>query len=376
MNFIIGKKDASMQKISFPLPIVLLLSILALLAGLWAGLLRLGWLIPEIENSLPLVHGPLMVSGFLGSLIAIERVVALRMRVLYLGPVLIGIGWVLTLVLPQSTIGPLGITLGSLGSVAILGIMIRREPALHTITIGVGTLCWLIGNILWLTGLHIYQIVFWWAAFLVLTITGERLELSRVLRMDSVKRNLFLLTTGIFLAGVIVTLFSLQEGTRLAGVGLFGVATWLLRFDIARRNLRHPIPLTRYIARCLYAGYFWLGFAGVLSVWYGAVIAGPHYDAVLHSIFVGFVISMIFGHAPIILPAVLNRMLPYHPAFYASLALLHASLLLRIAGDLGGWYALRQWGGLLNEISILLFLGMLVITLRSQNPQRVAGTGG
>jgi len=40
---------------------------------------------------------------------------------------------------------------------------------------------------------------------------------------------------------------------------------------------------------------------------------------VLHSIFVGFTISMIFGHAPIILPAVLNRMLPYHPSFYLSL---------------------------------------------------------
>ena len=174
---------------------------------------------------------------------------------------------------------------------------------------------------------------------------------------------------GLFLAGVILTLAAIQVGVRLAGLGLLGLAIWLLWFDLARRNLRHPIPLTRYIARCLYAGYFWLGLGGILSLWYGAVITGPAYDAVLHSIFIGFVISMIFGHAPIILPALLNRLLPYHPSFYLGLVLLHASLLLRIAGDLGGWDLLGQWGGLLNEISILLFLAILVITLRSQSRQ-------
>jgi len=151
---------------------------------------------------------------------------------------------------------------------------------------------------------------------------------------------------------------------------MLGLALWLLWFDLARRNLLHRIPLTRYIARCLYAGYFWLGFAGIFSLWHGAVFAGLAYDAVLHSIFIGFVISMIFGHAPIILPALLNRMLPYHPSFYLSLGLLHTSLLMRIVGDLGGWYRLRQWGGLLNEISILLFLAILLITLRSQSRQK------
>jgi hypothetical protein len=191
--------------------------------------------------------------------------------------------------------------------------------------------------------------------------------------MTRLKQTLFLVCAGLFLAGVILGMFVSQIGARLAGFGLLGLALWLLWFDLARRNLRHRIPLTRYIARCLYAGYFWLGLSGLLSLWFGAVFAGPPYDAVLHSIFVGFTISMIFGHAPIILPALLNRMLPFHPSFYLSLILLHASLLLRIAGDLGNGYLLRQWGGLLNEISILLFLATLVITLRSQSRQKVGG---
>ena len=362
-----------MNKSKILLPVVLLLTILALLAGLWAGLLRLGWSLPNIHINLSLAHGPLMVSGFLGTVIALERVVALKKGWMYAAPILTGLGWVVSLAFPGTVFGSVLTTLGSLGLVAILGVMIRREPALHTITIGAGALCWFVGNLLWLTGLAVYQIVFWWAAFLILTITGERLELSRVLQMTRLKQTLFLVSAGLFLAGVLLGMFASQVGARLAGFGLLGLALWLLWFDLARRNLRHRIPLTRYIARCLYAGYFWLGLSGLLSLWFGAVFAGPPYDAVLHSIFVGFTISMIFGHAPIILPALLNRMLPFHPSFYLSLILLHASLLLRIAGDLSNWYPLRQWGGLLNEISILLFLAILVITLRSQSRQKVGG---
>lgn len=358
------------------LPMVLLFSLLALLAGLWAGLLRLGWALPGLQSSLPMDHGPLMVSGFLGALIALERVVALRMRWMFAAPILTGLGWLLSLALPGTIVGPLFITLGSLGTVLILAVMVRREPALHVITIAVGTLCWLAGNLLWLSGMPIFRIVYWWAAFLVLTITGERLELSRVMTITHrkrwvmtitrQKRALFLLCAGLFLGGVILSLWAIQVGVRLAGAGLLGLSLWLLWFDIARRNLRHPMPLTRYIARCLYAGYFWLGLGGLLSLGYGAAVAGPIYDAILHSIFVGFVISMIFGHAPIILPAVLNQMVPYRPSFYISLVLLHASLLLRIAGDLGGWHSLRQWGGLLNEVSILFFLGNLIFIMRAQ----------
>ena len=364
-----------MQKISPLLPLVLLFSVLALLAGLWAGLLRMGWRLPDTALNLPIAHGPLMVSGFLGALIAVERVVALQKRWMFAAPLLTGLGWVGGLALPGSFVGPLLITLGSLGTVVILGVMIRREPALHTLTIGAGTLCWLVGNGLWLSGFPIFKIVFWWAAFLVLTITGERLELSRVLRMTRVKQILFLLAAGLFLGGVLVMLLAMQWGARLAGLGLLGLALWLLWFDIARRNLRHPAALTRYIARCLYPGYFWLGFGGILSLWFGAVDAGLAYDAVLHSIFIGFVISMIFGHAPIILPAVLNRKPPYHPSFYLTLVLLHASLILRMAGDLGGWYRLRQWGGLLNEISILLFLAIVAFTLRAQPAPKPRANG-
>jgi hypothetical protein len=63
-----------------------------------------------------------------------------------------------------------------------------------------------------------------------------------------------------------------------------------------------------------------------------------------------------FGHAPIILSAITEAPVMYQPAFYSHWALLHLSLILRVAGDVAGWFALRQLGGLLNVIAILLFL--------------------
>ena len=95
----------------------------------------------------------------------------------------------------------------------------------------------------------------------------------------------------------------------------------------------------------------------------GGIVAGPLYDAMLHVVFVGFVFAMIFGHAPIIFPAVLNLPGPVQSTFYAPLLALHLSLLLRAIGDLAGWSPGRQWGGLLNVMAVLLFLGKLVHTI-------------
>jgi hypothetical protein len=83
----------------------------------------------------------------------------------------------------------------------------------------------------------------------------------------------------------------------------------------------------------------------------------------LHAVFVGFVIAMIFGHAPIIFPAILGAQIRFYPAFYAHLTLLHLSLALRIVGDLANLYDLRKWGGLLNGVAILLFLGMTAYSI-------------
>jgi hypothetical protein len=81
-------------------------------------------------------------------------------------------------------------------------------------------------------------------------------------------------------------------------------------------------------------------------LYFGALYAGPYYDAALHAVFVGFVISMIFGHAPIIFPAILGVPITYQRGFYVHLILLHLSLIIRLLGDLTTQLDIRRWGGL------------------------------
>jgi hypothetical protein len=76
----------------------------------------------------------------------------------------------------------------------------------------------------------------------------------------------------------------------------------------------------------------------------------------LHTIFLGFVFSMIFAHAPIILPTITGLALPFQKSFYLHAGLLHISLLMRVAGDLSLLLPLQRWAGLLNVGAILLFL--------------------
>jgi hypothetical protein len=247
-------------------------------------------------------------------------------------------------------------------------LIIRRQPALFTATMGLGALVWLVGNALWLAGRPIYRVVLWWAGFLVLTIVGERLELSRLLRLSRASRAGFLLATGLFVAGVILTEGDLNLGTRLAGAGMLALTVWLLRYDVARRTVRQT-GLPRFIGVCLLSGYVWLGVSGLLALRFGGMVAGPRYDATLHALFLGFVFAMIFGHAPIIFPAVLGAPIAFRPAFYAHLALLHLSLVLRVIGDLVPWSPGREWGGLLNVGGILLFLANTVYSARTASEE-------
>jgi hypothetical protein len=306
-----------------------------------------------------------MLSGFLGTLITLERAVALKQKWMFASPLLSGLGWLLTMLFPKQLPGPILITFASLGGIAILLVMTRREYAIFTATMLLGMVNWFAGNLLWLLGYSIYEIVFFWQAFLILTIAGERLELNRVLRTSRIQQRLFVIIVAFLQACVVLTIFDIRIGVRWSGFWMVALALWSIRNDIAWRNLKHKMPLTRYIAFCLAPGFLWLGVSGILNIRFGAQASGPYYDAILHTVFVGFVLSMIFGHAPIIFPAILDVPINFHPAFYIHLALLHLSLILRITGDLTRWWPGRLWGGLLNEIAVLLFLGMTVLSIRN-----------
>lgn len=342
---------------------LLVLGMVALAAGLWSGLARLGWNLSVPRPDWVLLHGPLMVSGFLGTLIALERAVALGRRWGYAVPLSIGIGTVAMLVNAPFVVAPLLWVGGGLGLVAIFSALARRQFAWHIVIMAGGALLWTTGTVLWMSGQPIFQIVFWWAAFLAITIAGERLELSRFRQLPFSIEALLMAAMATVVLGLLIALAWPDVGVRIVGGGLLGMAGWLMQYDLARRTIAQT-GLTRFMAVALLGGYAWLAISGSAALWFGAVTGGPQYDLVLHTFFFGFVFAMIFAHAPVIFPAVLGVRMEYASRLYAHVIMLHGSLLLRVVSDVAGWGAGRQVAGLLNALTIVLFVVNMVSTVR------------
>lgn len=347
-------------RMRFPL---MLIGILTLLVGLWAGWIRIGWAFPRPNPAWPGAHGALMISGFLGTLITLERAVV-GPRWSWVAPILAALGS-LTLLLMSPTDLSAVLFLGSavvLTAFFIHAVRQRMDPSIPVL--GLGATAWGIGQLVWLGSGSLAKAAPWWTAFLGLTIVGERLELARVIPRGRGMAGPFWIGVGLVLLGLILGLLLPAWGQRVLGLGWLTLAAWLARYDIARRTVRQH-GLVRYIALSMLAGYVWLGIGGALEWLPGEATAGPLYDARLHAVLVGFVFSMIFGHALIIFPAVLRISLPFSPALYVPLVLLHLSLVIRLIGDLGGIFEVRRWGGLLNGVAILVFLALIVRTIQA-----------
>jgi hypothetical protein len=322
-------------------------------AGIIAGEGRLGW--PVGGADLALVHGPLMICGFFGTVIGLERAVALGKLWGYGSPLATALGG-LALIIGHPQAGALLLLLGSLTFVAMSLAVILRQREVFTIVLGLGGLAWAAGNLLWSISGDAARSVPLWAAFLVLTIAGERLELSRFLPPWRWRTPTLFPPLALLLAGMALSSWP------VFGAGLALLTLWSLVNDVVRRTIRQS-GLTRYVAICLLSGYFWALAAGLLMTRLVPGETGVFYDAALHTLFVGFVFAMVYGHAPVILPAVLRVAVPYKPVFYLPLAVLHASLALRVAGDLLDSHVVRQWGGMGNALAIALFIVTMLVTV-------------
>lgn len=352
---------------------LLFFGMLSLLGGVMAGLARLGWDVPGPAMQAAGMHGPLMIAAFFGTVISLERAVAAGRNWAYLAPLAAGASGIALLTGPPLLIGQMLGSLGALGLIAASAVALRRQVAAFTIVLTLAAGCWLVGNLVWLATGNVSAAVAWWLLFLVLTIAGERLELTRFLPTPPVAQKLFIGIVGVLLVSAMATTIKSTAGPRvdlLFSIGLLALALWLLRYDIARRNIGTE-GLTRFIAACLLSGYAWLVAAGLLGL-AGAFAPGHGWrDAALHAISLGFVFSMVFGHAPIIFPAVTRIKIPYHPALYLPLALLHLTLALRVFGGLSDNLDLRQTAALLNGLVLVLFIATMV-TLVRRNAKRGA----
>ncbi|MCX6216130.1 hypothetical protein [Spirosoma sp.] len=347
------------MKSSSLVPVLIPFAMLSLVLAVLTGLVRLGWGISVSETAGQ--HGALMVGSFLGTVILLERAVVFRNRRALLAPALNGLSLPMFL-LGYPFVGLWLLVAGSMGMALMAYLFLVRYRQAYNYLLFGGSVCLVIGHVLVLkTGFYPLAVP-WWIAFLLLTIVAERLELSRFLPIKPWQRLLLWGAAGLFVAGIVKPFHGF--GQALMGIGMIAVAVWLIRFDMAVKSLRKA-GQPRYSGTMLLLGYGWLMLSGLL---FALPPVFPFaYDASLHTFFAGFVFSMIFAHAPIILPGVLGRQgLFYHPILYVGSIGQLLGLLVRVLGDWQGNIGWRMTGGLMQGVAVGVFLiCMLPIALRS-----------
>jgi hypothetical protein len=330
-----------------------------LLCGLGIGLARLGVALPAHAISRAAWHGVLMVPVFFGAVISLERAVAIGRAWCFAAPVGAALAGVLLLAgapvpLAQAVLLVASIPL-LVGSIAVM----RRQVALYLIALAVAAACWCVGNLVWIVSGDPFAAVPAWLTFLVLTIVAERLELMRMRPMRPMARHLFGGCVALLLTGLAVALWQPDPGLRLVSASFVLQAMWLAKYDIARYTVRQR-GLTRFIAIALLAGYGWFAASGLLGL-DGALVEGHvWHDAALHALTLGFVFSMVFGHAPIILPAVTGLRVKFSPLFYVPLVLLHGAVATRVAGVLCGDFDVRRFGSEAAAVALATFILVLL----------------
>jgi hypothetical protein len=356
-----------MNRVVFIFPLI----IVSLIAAIWAGWIRIGWSLP-ITNAAA-HHGALMVNCFLASLIFLERAVTFKQKWVLLLPAINALSVVL-IFLEQPRFAQVLFIAGSSGFVTLCIYFIYRCKEAYYYIFLAGAVCLLVGNIV-LYKTHFYPgAVTWWMGFLLFTIVAERLELSRFLSLTNFKRNLLWACLACVLLALVWP-FHLNGNIALAAA-IAVTATWLLKYDMARHSIKVK-GQHRYSGLLLIVGYAWLLIMAVLLMVQDRFTFG--YDAVLHSFFIGFIFSMIFSHAVIILPAITKLPVKlYRPFLYVWFSLLQLSLAVRIVADVFEDIACRKIGGMANGISILLFFisiaGIMVSELQKRKQPKYIGT--
>ncbi|MFO0643414.1 MAG: hypothetical protein U0183_29575 [Polyangiaceae bacterium] len=317
-----------------------------------AGLARAGIVTP-LGSAVAIHHGPLFVVGVFGTLIALERAVALGSRWGYAVPVG-GLLFVVVLTGGSRAAGVLGV-LACAGQVALNVAVLRRQPAAFTWLMVAASVSLTLGTLAWAVSRSIDSALCAWLVYFVGTIAAERLELSRLAPPSSHANSALVVLVGAAAFTSSLVVYSPELLTRVTGALLAGVGAWQLRHDIARRTVSLE-GLPKFAAVGILSGASWLVFGGGCLVLVGLPAAGPSRDATIHAVLVGYVLSMVLAHAPIVLPAVARVTFRYRAALFAPLALLHVTLALRIVGDLGGVASLRTWGTLGNALALAAFV--------------------
>jgi len=302
---------------------------------------------PPLVRTFPL-HGEVMVFGFLAVLIVTERYLgSLTFRLnpaVHSMPFLVGAGAVLKLLGRLTGADPLhavGTILLALGVVIyiylLLAVSRQSAQALPFCFMLLAAILLLLGDLLTLRSSPVgrMNLSLILLGFPILTIIGERVELSRYISPRLLSR----MRWGLAACAVAFLLLLIAENPVPAGVWavLLGLAVLPLlssESSLVRAAGASPERLHRYLGKHLVVAYFWFFLGLALTMAWAVGGSGPAlFDASLHALAVGFIGTMILAHAPLVVPAILHLNVAHEGLSFVPLALLTAGNLLRVGGQ-------------------------------------------
>ncbi|WP_420318578.1 hypothetical protein [Ekhidna sp.] len=311
-----------------------------LILGLFTGLSRFGL----INFPLSFHHGVLMLNGFAGGVITVERLLSNRNDRWFLtGLILLVCG--LTLYLLGFEFGLLLVA----GNIAILflkeSLVLIEKRSQNGIYQLIGLLSWFIGNLRFYQNGFYPAAVPFWIVFILMLIVGTRL--SKMGKEDVIS---LVLSLALF--------FSFWLGFHGYGQTIYGIGLALLSIRLVYLELKSSTKHRLGIV----ISYTWLLMTGVSSLISDHILYS--YDLVIHAFFLGFFFSMIFINAP---DALLKKLgleeLKTFPNFWV--IFLSIGLIARlIIGDIFQIQLARNIGGILNLLAIILYAVSLLFQAR------------
>lgn len=321
------------------------------IAGGWVRLGFLDWYVPGTASE----HGLLLVGGFMGTLICVEVVSARTHESWLVVPFLSGCSIPVLLVPGWSNFGHYMLLLASVGLVALHYQQTVRNPVASRVMGLVGSASWLLGNFMVVSTGFVAAAVPWWMAFLLFAILAQLLNAASAKPRTGPTVTMAYLFSAAFIAGVWLPFHG--AGAWLMGLSVSGIACSLLWLQRRHAGDRFR-DLCGYSHISLVTGFLWLFTNGLVLCF-----AGQHpwyYDLYIHSFFLGFVFSVVWAHAPIVLPKVLGlHGVPYHWSIWIVWVLFQGSLSGRVLSSLLGNSEWRTCYGVLNGWTILAMFAWL-----------------
>lgn len=338
--------------------------------GVFGGLLRVGSLpfVGVLAPAANMGHGALMICGFFGTVISLERAVALKQPGGTLAPLAAAAGgW--AMLAGQPTLAYMWWLLACAVLLLLYGAALKPRFTLHAAVEACGAAAWGAGTLAALTNQPFSVALMGWCAFLVLTIAGERRELTQFVKLGVVARVGYAAAIAGLAGAVLLAWLDPCRASIVWWASCGALALWLMCFDLAPRHWSAP-EWRGHMAQSLSLGYGWLAFAALLGLagllrHAGSSLPITGFEGpALHALLLGFVFAMVFGHAPIMLPALAGLRAAYVPWARLAIWVMTASVLLRVAATQQHWLTGRMLAGWGHALALLIFMAAMLTAVR------------